>query len=151
MITRDTNICFPAREVGTLIFDILAHTPSYAPGGDNDGCTIGVEGSFTFTPPMSLTPARAYIGQIPLTCYQDYTGSGGDPDDWTKKCTFRIESVTPWMSDALFNFTSGGRDKYEQVEVALNTGSNLAMGWDMNFDGFDESVFAQDNTNKIEV
>ena len=149
-ITRDAGVCFPATSVGTLIFDVLAMFST----GAEDSCSIGA-GSFVFTPPIDDKWHRAYIGQIPVTCEYVHDGAGDEASDWTLVCTFQITPAEPWPPDAMFNFDGAargtGKDYYKQTSVDVATGSNVALAWELDFDGFDESVFKQDRTNCIEV
>ena len=152
-ITRDVDVCFPAKEVGTLIFDILARNSTGQ--SVNTPCAIGA-GSFTFTPPADDTDwHRAYVGQVPATCEQVHDGAGDEAGDWTLQCKFRIEPCSPWPDEAYFNFdgpsSGSGKDLYNETEVDVTTGSNLAIAWELDINGFDESVFEEDKTNFIEV
>lgn len=153
-VTKAAGICFPATSVGTLIFDILAS----AYGADVP-CSIGVPGVFSFKPPaLDNKWYRAYIGQIPMSCEWEHDGAGDLPTDWNLKCKFRIVPAEDWPDKALFNFDGpsdypggGGVDRYVQTSVDVTTGSNVGMAWQINLDGFDDSVFEQDRTNYIEV
>lgn len=151
-ITKGTNECFPAREVGTLVLDIRVKA------GDSaftvtEACTIGV-GTFTYKPTSTTEWKRAYVGEVPGDCDWVYDGAGDDPSDWNLQCTFRIVPVDPWPPDAHFDFVGNGISgkQWNRVTwVSVTTGANQALAWELDFDGFDKSVFEQDPMNCIEV
>ncbi|MGB2809417.1 MAG: hypothetical protein WBC22_16875, partial [Sedimentisphaerales bacterium] len=60
----------------------------------------------------------------------------------------------PWPPDAYFNFVGngiGGRDWYRGAVVAVESGANKSLAWELDFDGYAESVFEEDPYNFIEV
>lgn len=153
-VTKGAGICFPATSVGTLIFDVLAK--GYLA---DETCSIGIPGVFSFKPPdVDNKWYRAYVGQIPMSCEWEHDGDGDLSTDWNLKCKFRIVPAEDWPDEIYFNFDGpsdyplgGGRDKYVQTHVNITTGSDVSMVWQINFDGFDASVFEEDLTNYIEV
>jgi len=146
-ITKGSGEHFPAKEVGTLIMDVKIWWEQHDPG---DTCTIGA-GSFTYKPPADGITRRAFIGEVPIDCDWVYDGSGGDPGDWSLQCTFRISPADPWPPDAAFNLSGVSRDWYRGAWVEVTTGSSVALAWELDFEGFETSVFEQDPHNFIEV
>lgn len=145
-ITKDANVCFPAKAVGTLVFDVFAKATSV-----NEACMIGA-GSFTYKPPVDYEWHRAFIGHIPISFEQVYIGSGGDPEDWVLRGTFRIVPAEPWPDKAYFNFIGPpGKDWYQETIVDIETGSAKKLAWELDFDGYDGSVFEEDPYNFVEV
>lgn len=147
VITKGSGEYFPAREVGTLIMDIQVKWWAVDPG---DSCLIGA-GGFTYRPPTDNTLRRAFIGELPIDCEWVHDGAGGDPSDWDLKCTFRVVPAEDWPPEAAFNLSGTSRDWYRGAWVLVTTGSSVALAWELDFDGFDTSVFEQDPNNFIEV
>jgi hypothetical protein len=147
VITKGAGECFQAKEVGTLLLDIKVW---WSQGDPGDACTIGA-GSFTYKPPSDGVVRRVYLGEVPGDCEWVYDGTGDDPEDWELKCTFRIEPVDPWPPDAYFNFSGTSKDWYRGAGVTVKTGESQALAWELDFDGFDISVFEEDPTNCIEI
>jgi hypothetical protein len=149
-IDKGADACFPASEVGQLVFDIAA-------GGnpEDESCAVGVPGVFSFKPPPNSPNLRAYVGVIPFECTPVHTGAGSDPEDWTIQCKFEIVPAEPWMPDEMFDLPepppAQGIDYYMQSNVVVETGSDTAIAWRLNFNGYDETVFEQDPYNFIQV
>lgn len=148
-ITKGSGEHFPAKEVGSLIIDILATNSTSPLLGDT--CTIGI-GNFTYKPPIDDQWHRAYVGNVPVDCVWVHDGSGGEASDWALQCTFRLFPSDPWPLESYFNFIGnglGGRFWERESWVDLNINDSLA--WELDFDGFATSVFEQDPYNFIEV